>query len=119
MITVAVSQVTVTKVDTGDGIFYTISENNFGSLHHVSFFEVGLCRILNKLEQFLKYDEYDVPPTEEVQLGEMIGFVKIWQLTGTKRSISLTKKQITELLIWLVDTDNLRKSTTGWCIVNN
>ena len=100
------SQLTVTKALAKPNDYYTLTENNFGSLHHVTFSDVLLGQLLPKLHQ--KQDntpsstilKIEITDGEIWQNNPYPGFVKIWQAEDDKRrSISLTTAQINELLI--------------------
>jgi hypothetical protein len=104
MISVQTSQVTVTKAVTKLHNYFTVSENNFGSLHHVTFRGDELRRVLKNLDEGTDNRGRNLNNLQAAH-GDIWnnfpfpGFVKIWEVSAVsskQRSVALTFAQIGE-----------------------
>jgi hypothetical protein len=100
----------VSRVVTANVTFYTLSETNFGSVHHVTFTATELEKILKRIDRGVN----ERPPKQGGRVpGSLIehgqiwnnwpwrGFVTIWEVSphlDKRRCIHLTFDQIGELL---------------------
>lgn len=88
-------------------VFATVSENNFGSLHHITLTSQELCKSLEKIDKGVSDNDGNPGSFSTIESGDVWanyprkGFISIWETEGVRgrtRAVNLTYDQVGKLL---------------------
>ena len=94
-------------VDRTEVVYATVSENNFGSLHHITLTSQQLSKSLAKIDRGVNDNDGDPSSFSTIDSGDVWtdhphkGFVTIWETEGVRgrhRAVNLTYDQVGKLL---------------------